>query len=114
MDRRAAELDRPWRRLRGLAAKGSAAPCDALPEANLQPGKLPQRKLERTMSAFLRTALVLGLVTSGVAACSNQVDTSSDHSTGSAMGSSTIGSGSNTNGIGSIEEQYQDAHQAQP
>ena len=62
------------------------------------------------MSAFMRTAAVLAFVVGGLTACSQAFDGSADASPGSAEANSVIGSGSNTNGIGSVEQQYRAAH----
>jgi hypothetical protein len=64
------------------------------------------------MNTLLRAALAVSMIAGGLAACSNSGDNAgtrpvspysqqapADRATGSAMGSSTIGSGSNTNGI---------------
>jgi hypothetical protein len=62
------------------------------------------------MSAFMRTAVVLVFTVGGLGACSHQFDGSADASPGSAEASSVIGSGSNTNGIESVQQQYKAAH----
>lgn len=62
-------------------------------------------------STSLRAALVLAFVgVGGLTACSNAFDGSADASPGSAEANSVIGSGSNTNGVESVQQQYEAAH----
>jgi hypothetical protein len=58
----------------------------------------------------MRTAVVLAFTVGGLAACAHQFDGSADASPGSAESNAVIGSGSNTNGIESVQQQYKAAH----